>query len=95
VICPDCQGKGQVHAHVNYGPAGCKWKRIDCFRCKATGIVPDEQAAWIAEGRKRRDERVARGVSLRDEARRLGLSPAELSSIERGMRAPTSSAEHP
>lgn len=87
--CPVCEGQKGGPGHVNYGGARpCEFKWIDCFRCKGTGAIPDEQAAWIEEGKKRRADRVSRDVSLREEAKRLGISSAELSAIEHGMRAP-------
>lgn len=87
MICPDCKGEKRVFAHLNYGgERPGEFKHIDCFRCKGAGEVPDEQAQWIEEGKKRRAERVARDITLRDEARRLGISAADLSAIERGMR---------
>ena len=86
MICPGCKGARKVHAHLNYGSGRGEWKDIDCFRCKGAGEVPDEQAVWILEGVKLRTERIALGRSLRDEAKRRGIPPADLSAIERGMR---------
>ena len=88
MICPDCDGKREVFAHVNRGESGGSgFETIKCFRCKGVGTVQDEQAIWIIAGKLRRTKRVAEGISLRDEAQRLGVSVVELSEIERGMRA--------
>ena len=87
VKCPDCKGKRQVFAHVNYGGHG-EFKHIDCTRCGGIGAIPEQMLAWIDEGNKRRMERVARAATLREEAERLGLSPVELSKIERGLVRP-------
>lgn len=96
MICPDCKGEKRVFAHVNRGDGGSSgFEWINCLRCKGAGEVPDEQAVWMLEGVKLRTERMARGLSLREEAKRLGISPVELSAIERGMRAPTVNPEHP
>jgi hypothetical protein len=94
MICPDCEGKKQVHAHLNYGNGRGEWKDIDCFRCKATGEVDDEQALWIVQGKQRRCDRVSRDMSLREEAVRLGIPVVDLSAMERGMKPfPTTGVE--
>lgn len=86
--CPDCKGKKRVFAHVNRGEKGCDFRHIDCSRCKGFGAIPQEQLAWIEAGRKRRAERVARDVSLMEEAKRLGITSAQLSAIETGRVPP-------
>lgn len=88
MICPECDGKKQLHAHINYGNGPGEWKDIDCSRCKGSGEVPDEEATWIAAGKKFRADRVARGRSLREEAIERGIQPGLLSSMERGMCPP-------
>lgn len=88
VRCPDCKGNKRVFAHVNSGGKGCDFRHIACLRCKGTGAIPWEQLAWIEAGRKRRSERVARDVSLMEEAKRLGITSAQLSAIETGRVAP-------
>lgn len=89
MICPMCKGEKGGQGHVNYGGARpCEFKWIACMRCKGTGAVPDEQGPWIEAGMKRRAERLARDMSLWEEAKRLGISAAQLSAIEHGMRNP-------
>lgn len=91
MICPDCEGKKRVTAHINYGNGDGVWKEIDCFRCAGSGEVPDEQALWIVQGKLKRVDRVSRDMSLRDEARRLGIPVVDLSRMEGGMQPfPTS-----
>lgn len=85
MICPDCNGEKKVFAHVNRGEQGSGFGWIRCFRCKGSGDVPDEQAQWMSEGIKRRCDRVARGLTLREEAERLGIAVTTLSAVERGM----------
>ena len=92
VRCPDCKGKKRVFAHVNRGEKGCDFRHIDCSRCKAFGEIPKEQLGWIESGRKLRAERVARDVSLFEEARRLGLTSVQLSDIETGRVNPSTPA---
>lgn len=86
MICPDCDGQKRLYAHLNRGSGGSGFEWIDCFRCKGSGEVPGEQAVWIFEGVKLRTERIALGRSIREQAKRLGISPVDLSEIERGMR---------
>lgn len=88
VRCPDCKGKKRVFAHVNRGEKGCDFRHIDCSRCNGTGAIAKEQLVWIEAGRKRRSERVARDVSLMEEAKRLGITSAQLSAIETGRVPP-------
>lgn len=83
VICPDCDGKKQVF-QIACGPSGSRAGWVDCDRCGGTGEITAEQAGRIAAGRARRQERIARDVSLMEEAKRLGMRPSELSAIERG-----------
>lgn len=54
-----------------------------CHRCGGTGVERDLRA----EGARIREARVARGMSLRDLARRVGCSAAYVSDVERGQRA--------
>lgn len=59
-----------------------------CDGCAGTGQVPagsQEHARRMrAEGERRRLDRVNRRVHLGEEARRLGITPLELSLMERG-----------
>jgi len=55
---------------------------VDCGRCGATGEVTAAELARVEEGERRRRDRIARGVSLQQEAARLGLTPMALADIE-------------
>jgi ribosome-binding protein aMBF1 (putative translation factor) len=55
---------------------------VPCTRCGATGQVTAAEAERVAEGQRRAADRKARGLSLRDEAARLGITPIELADIE-------------
>ena len=88
MICPDCHGEKRVFAHVNRGVAGSGFQWLDCLRCKGAGEVPDEQAEWIEAGRRMREDRMGRDMSLNEEAKRRGMRAVELSQMERGVRAP-------
>lgn len=81
--CPHCDGERRVFAFWD-GPNVSGSGYVDCSTCKGAGTVTPEHMQRIVDGRKRRDDRVARRVSLAEEARRLGIKPVELSAIERG-----------
>lgn len=87
--CPSCGGDGQTFAHINHRDPklhGFRW--VACFTCDGAGYFTASQAASYEAGRKLRDDRITRGESLISEARRLGISPSELSKRERGKAAP-------
>ena len=86
ITCPHCDGKRQVYAFLNHGPDYRTHTSgyMNCQTCHATGEITQEHAARIASGEKARRERIERGESLNDAARRLGITPAQLSARERG-----------
>lgn len=87
--CTDCKGKRTVFAHINRGEGGKhEWRHIDCSRCHGTGLMPLEMLKWIEAGRKLRADRIARDLSLREEATRLSIKVTELSARETGRLAP-------
>lgn len=94
MICPTCNGSGNcgpVHYNtgINKKTGMCSgyWKQeSECFRCSSTGVVPDEMAQWIIEGKALRKVRVDSGESLYDAAKRIGVETAELSAIEQGRK---------
>lgn len=82
--CPRCHGSPESVAFVKFASGGCRLVKVGCELCGSTGTVAPEVEARYREGRRRRDERMVRGVSLREEAKRLGITAAELSRLERG-----------
>jgi DNA-binding XRE family transcriptional regulator len=88
--CPDCEGKKEVFAHLNYGPERTgEWKMIQCFRCNGSGVVPDEMAEWINNGQVLRQMRIDAELSLRDMAKQTGIDIVTLSQSERGYINPS------
>ena len=84
--CPRCNGKRSGYAFISRA-GNCQGREIDCSFCGGRGEVTEREADLYREGERRRDERVLAGRSLREEAKRLGITPAELSAIERGQPA--------
>lgn len=84
VVCPGCEGRKQVHAHLNYGRGRGEWKDIDCIRCHGTGTITAEHAARMEAGKLLRADRQSRDMSLHEEAKRLGIKASELSAREMG-----------
>lgn len=85
--CGSCDGSGKSFAHINStDPAQHGFQWINCMTCGGAGTISEAHAERIAKGRQMRDDRVKRGLSLREEADRLGISVVELSAIEWGRR---------
>jgi hypothetical protein len=96
--CPHCSGEGRQFVHLNTNDPkthGFQW--IDCRKCSATGKQPTGYTARYenqrAVGIGLRLDRMSRGLTMVEEARRLGISVAELSRRERGY--PDASAKEP
>ena len=96
MICPSCNGTGFITAfHVRYADGTSRFGvDLGCGRCGGTKEVPDEMAQWIAEGKAMREERIARGFTLRKEAARRNMNPSELSAMEQGKVKPIPSGSN-
>ncbi len=77
----NCRGSGLIGFAFQLG-------RVPCRRCRGTGACPSVMEEWAAAGELLRQERIARGVGLREQAKALGITAAALSDIERGMVDP-------
>ena len=84
MICPYCNGRKTVESLLHFANRGCEWRTLPCDCCRGAGEITGEHAERIVTGRKMRDERLARGASQREEAKRLGITPQELSRREHG-----------
>jgi DnaJ-class molecular chaperone len=83
--CPSCGGAKTVRALVNYGrQRGCVWEQIPCITCHGQGEISEEEALAIEERDRIRNERVARGESMKDAATRLGMTLREYNDFEHG-----------
>lgn len=83
LTCPSCDGTGTIFALVD-GPIYRGSKTINCHRCAGVGRITRAQMDAIESGKRIRENRLARNVSMGEEARRLGVSVSEYSAIEHG-----------
>lgn len=72
--CPDCKGRRTLLSICG----GVFW----CFTCHGHGEVTDDYEARYQEARRIRNDRLARGETVRSEAKRLGMSAVEYSKVE-------------
>ena len=83
IICPHCKGRKTSPAFVTI-KTGCSFQEVDCFTCKGAGFITRDHSDRIIKGEGIRLERIKRGLSLRQEALRLGIKPIKLARLERG-----------
>ncbi len=81
--CPDCDGTGRTWAMVDWRGGG-ELREVPCFLCRGRGTFTASEMAQIEHGRKLRDDRKARGLTLRQEANRRGITMEELTDLEHG-----------
>lgn len=85
VKCPDCNGEGVSRG---FGCPGFRPIEIPCLMCKGKKEITEEQLQWIKDGEAMRLDRRARDMSVREEAKRLGIKASDLSLMEMGMIKP-------
>ncbi len=85
--CPRCRGDGGYHAIVTRA-TGCTEEYLQCHLCAGAGRISDEVVEWLKVGSEHRNQRVERLESLRECAKRLGISAALLSAMETGRQRP-------
>lgn len=81
VVCGGSGDGGQALIHLTSGTA---WRRLTCEVCEGLGVISRDAQLRIALGRAIRAARINGGRGLREEAKRLGVRPSDLSSIEHG-----------
>ncbi len=84
MTCPHCNGTKQNFVHVSYSDGTGGWKWVECHTCNGVGEITAEHMERIAEGKRMREDRRARHMSLQAEAERLGITVVELSHRELG-----------
>lgn len=82
--CPQCEGRGWFDAFAMRA-TGCSLESLDCPACEGKGEVSEATLARLQKGRRMREDRLARGLSVREEAARLGISLLQLGRLERGV----------
>lgn len=86
--CPACSGRGKNWGFID--AIGSNGRRVgrsgefECSTCRGAGLVPQEFVRQQELARLLADDRVKRGVSLRDQAAFFGLDPMRYNSMERG-----------
>jgi len=90
ITCPDCDGCGWFHsiACTRKPGAGARVGTTPCELCIGTGSITvnefGEREKRRADGALLRMDRMARGLSVGQEAERLGISAYKLVLQERG-----------
>lgn len=86
--CPGCSGRGSHAAFVSRTGGVCGYEDMPCRDCGGVGQVTHERREALLDaalkGDALRADRIARRLSLREEAARLGISVVALSDRERG-----------
>ena len=87
--CPRCNGAGTVAAFVDTSDTGYFDPALRCSLCLGEGHISATHADWLSRGNAHYKARVKRGESVRECARRLGMSAAKLSGMEHGRADPS------
>lgn len=77
--CPSCVDGNSY----GFGKLG-KPVVIKCDVCNGTDLVDNLTLVKIEKGKILKEERIARGITLRNEAKWLKVDASELSKLERG-----------
>lgn len=88
VKCRTCDGSGQTSGHAQTN-LGCYWGPLPCSTCRGWGTIDADLLVRRRHGQGLIDDRRARGMTLSQEAKRLGIDVVELSRLEH----PTSKRE--
>jgi DnaJ-class molecular chaperone len=88
--CPDCDGTGwTIASFVRRMSGQCSQNvRGKCSGCDGSGEIDALRQEWRTIGKQMHCKRIAAGRTLRDEAKRHGISPTELSGMEQGRIEP-------
>lgn len=80
--CPLCKGHKTMTVGTSHG-----YLNVSCWQCDGKGALTNERLHLPERvvGRRLRQRRGERGLSLLDVARRIGVGVVELSDAERGM----------
>ena len=81
--CPVCKGNKVVGGFVHL-----KTVCIPCYLCDGKGTITAQQKKWAVEGGMMYQYRIARQMTLRNEAIRRGMDGRTLSDMEIGKIKP-------
>jgi hypothetical protein len=84
IKCPVCKGFKEIGCLMHYATGEDKYGVIKCTTCAGLGLISYEHAERIRQGKAMREDRINRGLSLREEAKRIGVTPQNLSHLENG-----------
>ena len=87
--CPDCNGAKKKQALVNHGEeAGCAFEVVDCWTCAGLGTITGQRVEWMQRGNAMRADRLARGETMVEAAKRLGIHWRDINEMEHGRIEP-------
>lgn len=81
--CPRCLGTGIEKSRIDEGIFGVG----NCSVCNGESFMSETQMQRFESGERRRLDRIRKGISLAEEAARLGISANELRDREHGRYA--------
>lgn len=79
--CPYCMKPGEMHLVHIYGLG---YSYIPCQICRGTGVIDSEFGRRMKVGASLREVRLADYRSIREEAKRLNVTPSTLARVEAG-----------
>jgi hypothetical protein len=62
--------------------------QVECDACHATGVVDDQYPAWHAQGKQCKAMRMDPYMDMCAVAKAMGITPHEVSRMERGLDDP-------
>lgn len=85
--CPQCDGFGRIlFAFPSSSKAAAG---LPCPLCEGTGQAEGDFDIWKERGAILKEQRIAKGITLRAAAKYLSVDPSNLSKMERGLMKPT------
>lgn len=87
-ICKQCDGFGEIFSRPILIAGKVSSASIKCDMCNGTGKIEDIKLLWIAQGKKLKELRLSKNVSLRAAAIKLNVDASNLSKMERGIIQP-------
>ena len=83
--CPVCEGR---RTRTVLACPGARLLQVGCDACHATGVVDDQYLTWHAQGKQCKTMRMDPYMDMRAVAEAMGITPTEVSRMERGLDDP-------